>query len=201
MMRRLWVFGLAVLIAAVCSAKETGSAAKARVEESVQAVLRILADKESEVADRRERVMEVISPVFDFELMAKLTVGKTQWKRFTEAQRKEFVDLFTQKLRTVYLDKLELFTDETVVTGEPVVSKSGKVQVPTHVISKGDRISILYKLYRTKDAGWRVYDMEILDVSIVSSYRSEYIPILRAGEPEGLFAKIRESLAAGTKGE
>lgn len=200
-MKQLRTFASAVLIVSVCSAGETGSAAKAKVEDSVQAVLRILADKESEVASRRERIMEVISPVFDFELMAKLTVGKTQWERFTEAQRKEFVDLFIQKLRRAYVDKLELFTDETVITDEPVVLKSGKVQVPTHVISKGDRISILYKLYSTKDGAWRVYDMEILDVSVVSSYRSEYIPVLRANDPETLFAKMRESFAAATKGE
>ncbi|MBT3378274.1 MAG: ABC transporter substrate-binding protein [Lentisphaerae bacterium] len=175
--------------------------AKVTVDETIQSVLGILGDKETASDERRERIMSVIKPVFDFELMAKLTVGKRQWTRFSESQREEFVDLFIQKLRRAYLDKLELFSDETVVVGDSVAARSGKVHVPTHVISKGDRISILYKLYHPKGASWRVYDMEILDVSVVSSYRSEYIPILRAGEPETLFAKMRESISAGSGGE
>ena len=136
--------------------------------------------------------MKRINPVFDFALMGKLALGKKQWPRLNEGQRKEYTDLFVQQLLKSYANKVMLFSGETVEYEEPLQVKS-KVHVGTSVVSTDGRNRILYKMYKSK-AGWKVYDVEIKGVSIVSSYRAQYAEIMKTGTVEDLLNRMKEKV-------
>lgn len=164
--------------------------AEQAVRQAVDAVMSLLRDASLDRDAKRDKTMAVIEPVFDFALMAKLTLGKSYWPKLDEQQRKEFEELFIQRLENTYFDKAEMLSDEKVEFGDPV-KVGNKVQVKTSIRSKDEVIDMLYKLYKRENK-WRVYDLEIQGVSIVSSYRSEYVPILRDGSPDDLLQKMRE---------
>ena len=73
-------------------------------------------------------IIKAVKDLFDFEKMAKLSLGKKYWKQMNDLQQAKFLELFVKKLQNSYLDKLDLYTDEKVVikSVEHDVYKSGK---------------------------------------------------------------------------
>ena len=65
--------------------------------------------------------------------------------------------------------------------------------MPTLLISKGKKISMLYKLDPTNNS-WKIYDVEIEGVSIIRSYRSQFNEILQKGTFEDLLQKMQKSV-------
>ena len=143
------------------------------VENSVDLVVSFLENKNIDEEMRRERVMGVIKGVFDFDLMAKLTLGRDNWGRFTPQEREEFVFLFSKELENTYYGKTEFFSGEKIAYGEPTQVDS-KIHVPTTVLLKDERIEVTYKLYKKNEKGWMIYDASIQGVSIISSFRAQY---------------------------
>jgi phospholipid transport system substrate-binding protein len=121
--------------------------------------------------------------------MAKLTLGRKYWPGLSEKNKKEFTDLFVVRLKNTYVDKLSLYNDEKVVYETPV-QKGIKIQIPTSVISKNNKIAMLYKMYKSSD-GWKIYDIEIEGVSLISTYRSQFYDILNKGTIDDLLLKLK----------
>ena len=166
------------------------SAAEEFLKSNLDAVFVVLQNKDLSQQAKNSKVEEIVTPMFDFNLMAKLSLGKKYWPGFSEDQRERFTELFIERLRGSYLDKLTAYTDEKVVYETPVAVKK-KVHVPTQLISKGNKISMLYKLYPSSNS-WKIYDIEIEGVSIIRSYRSQFNEILQKGTVEDLLQKMEE---------
>ncbi len=173
------------------AAADEAGRVRAVVEKSVNTVLGVLRDKSVKGEERKKRVLAVVDPLFDLPLMAKLALGRVHWPKFSEPQRKEFIRLFVTTMRESYVDKIDLFTDESVEFEAPSPGEKGKYQMLTRVVSKGERYTILYKLYLSGGA-WRIYDVEIEGVSLVRAYGSQYDQFLQTSNPDGLIAKLRE---------
>jgi phospholipid transport system substrate-binding protein len=173
------------------SASDDAAAVKARIEGSVNAVLDVLKDKELEREARKKKVLAVIDPLFDLPLMGKLVLGRANWPKFSEAQRKEFTDLFVKTIHDSYYEKIDLFTDEVVEFDAPVPAESGKYEMTSRVISKGQRYKLLYKVYRSGDS-WKVYDIGIEGISLVRTYGAQYDQVLQKSPVAELLRKMRE---------
>ena len=143
---------------------------------------------------KRERIIQIIDPFFDFALMGKLALGKRQWPKLNEEERREYTELFIKQLQDSYADQIALFANEKLESVESVQVKT-KVHVTTTILSKAERNKVLYKFYKSK-AGWKVYDVEIQGVSIVSSYRAQYTEALKNGSVKELLKKMRANISA-----
>ena len=137
---------------------------------------------------KKSLVSDIASSFFDFPLMAKLTLGRQHWSALSEAERKKFTDLFVERLKSSYLDKMMHYTKETILYSAPITAGK-KVHIPTTLISDDKKISMLYKLYKS-DRNWKLYDMEIQDVSLVQSFRSQFSEILAKGTIKDLFDRM-----------
>jgi phospholipid transport system substrate-binding protein len=140
---------------------------------------------------KKDRVTQIIIPVFNLPLMAKLAVGKRHWAQFSSAQREAFTQTFTNQLQETYLKSIMGFTDEKVVYGK-AVKKGNKVYIPIDFVSSDGTVNTLYKLYPSNDS-WRIYDVEIEDVSIVKSYHSQINQILTTGSFDDLMRKMEDN--------
>ena len=156
----------------------------------LERVISVLEEKELNEEAKKKEIIEIVTPMFNFSLMSKLTLGKKHWPGLTKEQKDKFTELFTKRLKDSYLDKMMLYTDEKIEYKESVqVGK--KVQIPTILTSKDNKISMLYKLYKSKQ-GWRIYDIEIQGVSLISTYRSQFDEILRSKTVDDLLAKLEK---------
>jgi phospholipid transport system substrate-binding protein len=152
-------------------------------------VVLLLQDKTLDKARRNERILDIVAPINDYQTMAKLSLGSKYWPSLSQAKQLEFSDLFIKRLQASYLDKLDLYTDEEILYGEP--RAQGKtVHMPTTMVSKDSRIIMLYKFYRTAQ-GWKIYDVEIGGVSVIQTYRSQFDGVLSEGTIDDLLGKLK----------
>ena len=197
----LLVLGLACVYAAddPTPSAERKDAVASLVRTTINRVLYVLKSKEIPGESKRERVMKIIDPVVDFSLMAKLSLGKKQWKKTSAEQRKTFQELYAQSLKDSYFEKVHLFKQQQVEFSEPVANKR-KFSVLTTIIGREEQLTVAYKLYEKKGV-WKVYDFEIEGVSIVRSYAKQYRDFLREGNFYDLLVTMRGKVEAIKKRE
>ena len=187
MMRILHIFlGLLILSQPVMA--DDKQDAEEIVKRKLDAVFAVLQKKDLDQQAKKKEINEIVTPMFDFALMAKLTLGRKHWPNLPREKKEKFTELYIELLQTSYLDKLALYTDEKVIF-EPPAQVKKKVHIPTQLVSKDRKTSILYKLYKPAD-DWKVYDLEIQGVSIIRSYRSQFGEILQSGTIDDLLLKM-----------
>ena len=189
-MRRILYSVLVLLLMSQVCWSDDKSAAKELLMAKVDAALSVLHRKDLVQQEKNKQVVKIVEPIFDYNLMAKLTLGRKYWPGLSKKNREKFTDLFVGRLKTSYIDKLSLYTDEKVVYDAPV-QEGIKIQIPTSVISKNNRISMMYKLYKSSN-GWKIYDIEIEGVSLISTYRSQFNDILSKGTIDDLLVKLEK---------
>jgi phospholipid transport system substrate-binding protein len=167
-------------------------------KEKVDHVISTLKDDSLSKEEKKEGILKTIDSLFDFSLMARLSLGKKHWTTLSTEGRAEFSELFVEKLKQSYLDKLDLYTDEEVVVDEAKLTKKNRVEVLTYLVSKDDKMEMTYKLYKTKKNVWMVYDVDVLGVSIVQTYRSQFSGILKKESLEELIERLRSSGELGS---
>jgi phospholipid transport system substrate-binding protein len=156
----------------------------------LDAVLAVLGNAALSQPQKQARIMEIIEPVIDFPLMAKLTMGRQHWGKLSAVQQTEFVDLFVKRLKQSYLDKTALYSDQKVVY-EKAVQEGGKVYASMDIIAPDKTIVVLYKFYLSGES-WKVYDVEVEGVSFIKSYMAQFDAILKNGTVDDLFAELRK---------
>ena len=183
---------LSLLILSQTVIADDKSAAEEALKCKLEAVISVLQKKELEIETKKKKIFEIVKPLFDFSLMAKLTLGRKYWPGLAKDKQERFTELFIKRLKESYLEKLtrNTYSDEKIVYHEPVEVKK-KIHIPTDLISKGKNISMLYKLYESEQA-WKIYDLEIEGVSIITTYRSQFNDILSKGTIDDLLKKLEE---------
>ncbi len=189
-MRRILCIAVMILLISQVGWSDDRNAAKELLVTKIESALSILQQKDLVQQEKNKQVTAIVEPLFDFNLMAKLALGRKYWPDLSEKNKKKFVDLFVKRLKATYVDKLALYTNEKVIYGSPVQSGI-KIQVPTKVISKSKNYSMLYKLYKSSN-GYRIYDIEIEGVSLISTYRSQFNDILSKGTIDDLLVKLEK---------
>jgi phospholipid transport system substrate-binding protein len=192
-MMKVWlyaVFGLLLLSRPVIADEKID--AEEFLKSNLDAVFAVLQKKDLAPQAKNNEVVEIVTPMFNFPLMAKLSLGRKYWSDLTQDKKDRFTELFVKRLRQSYLDKLTTYTDEEIIY-EPPVEVKKKIHIPTSLISKGKKISMLYKLYPSSNI-WKIYDIEIQGVSIIRSYRSQFREILQKGTFDDLLQRMQKSV-------
>ena len=181
-------FGLALLLSA---SEARAGAPTESIRGMVDEVIRILSDPAlKNPAQRRvlrQRVKAAVDRRFDYEEMAKRSLGST-WNKLSGSQRSEFTRLFAQLLEASYSDKLEHYSGETV--NYLSETQDGQyAEVRTMLMRRNDRIPMNYRLIN--QSGWMIYDVVIEGVSLVSNYRSQFSRILSQESYSELVRRLR----------
>lgn len=147
--------------------------------------------KESAITEKRHEILGIVERVFDFEEMAKRSLG-TNWKACTAEQQKEFVSVFSDFLANTYIDRIDEVKPGMVdIESEKIIQD--KALVRTKVKLKEETFPIDYKMLDRNDgAGWQVYDVVIENVGLISNYRNEFAGIMRKEKFEGLINRLKE---------
>lgn len=140
--------------------------------------------------ERIERLKEVVSPIFDYEEMARRSLG-AHWRRRTPAEQEEFAKLFRAFLEKVYSDKVDLYDGEKVVFGRETFEQDYAQVESTVINAKGEQILVVYRLKRT-DGKWKVYDAVVENISIVNNYRSQFDRVISKSSYEELKKMLKE---------
>ena len=192
-MRRLFILLSLLSLITTPSLADDKSEVSALLQGRIDTVVSLLKDKSLDKPSRNARIIEVVTPIFNYEVMAKLSLGRKHWPALSQEKRAEFSDLFINRLQASYLDKLDIYTDEDVLYGEPEVDGK-KVHMPTTLVSSDSKIDILYKFYRSPE-GWKIYDVEVGGVSVIQTYRTQFDDVLSNGSIDDLLEKLKDDNA------
>ncbi|MGE0383268.1 MAG: phospholipid-binding protein MlaC [Gammaproteobacteria bacterium] len=134
-------------------------------------------------------IEEKVLPHFDFQKMTLLALGR-YWHRADEAQRSALVSGFRQLLVRTYSGALSQCVGRTVEVAAPTDRAGDIVRVKTRVTAPdAPPVALDYMMYRTAD-GWKVYDVSVEGVSLVTTYRSSFAAEVERGGIDGLIEAL-----------
>jgi phospholipid transport system substrate-binding protein len=146
---------------------------------------------------RRQKVKRIVDPYFDYQEMAKRSLGPA-WGKLSPGQRQEFVALFAQLLEASYSDKIEKYAQRVKIDYTGEIASGDNVEVRTVVVRSNDRIPLNYRLMN-EGGTWKVYDVVIEGVSLVSNYRSQFSRIIHESSYAELVKRLKTKVSELTR--
>ena len=142
-----------------------------------------------------------IMPNVNFQRMTASAVGPA-WRQATPEQKAQLQDEFKILLVRTYAGALAQVTDQTIAM-KPMRSapEDKEVVVRTEIKGRGDPIQLDYRLEKTpgQGAGWRIYNLNVLGVWLVETYKSQFAQEINAKGLDGLIATLAERNKANAK--
>ena len=176
------------------------------VDNTAQEVLSIVRQDKELRAGNMAKILDLVEakvlPHFNFTRMTRLAMGKN-WNKATPQQQEELVKEFRTLLVRTYSNALSTYSDYKIKV-EPVRSKAGDTDttVKTKVMQdSGQPVDIDYSMEKAGDE-WKVYDVTVAGVSLVTNYRSTFNSQVREGGVEKLLKTLGDknrALAANDK--
>jgi len=196
---RKWLAGLMLLIVSMVPFPAFAGVPLDTVKTNVNGVLDVLRDPklqgESGKKVKAQRIEAAAENLFDFVELSKRTLG-VNWNKLNPEQRKEFVQLFKTILKDAYVEKITAYTNEQVNFTKEVPLSETTVEVQSGVVTKSGQVPIYYRVIK-KDNEWKVYDVVIEGVSLISNYRTQFQEILANNPPEKLLETLRKKVGKG----
>lgn len=200
-MKKLFAFFFSIFVMASVHAQEAPDAMVQQVTEEVLDIIRKDRDIQSGNTHKAiELIDKKVLPNFNFQHMTALAVGK-DWRKATPPQQAQLVVEFKTLLVRTYANALTSYKNQKVVY-KPFKMSAGDtdVLVRTEVAQPGSKaIQLDYSLEKL-DAGWKVYDVTVAGISLVTNYREQFAQEVRSGGIDGLLASIsakNKSLESG----
>ncbi|UJP05060.1 MAG: ABC transporter substrate-binding protein [Nitrosomonas sp.] len=167
------------------------------VDQTVQEVIDIIRKDEALKNGNKEKMLDLIEtkilPHFNFHRMTQLAMGQ-HWSKASSEQQTKLVEEFRTLLVRTYSNALTSYQDETIkVNPIPSLGENTETTVRTTVIQgKGkEPIPINYAMER-KPEGWKVFDVTVAGVSLVTNYRGSFNSQVRKGGVEGLIKALAD---------
>ncbi len=159
--------------------------------ESVMEIARTFRSAE-DFADNKARLKQIILPRFDFTEMARRSLG-SPWNELDDREKNDFVAAFLQFAEGSYMNAIGSYRGGKMTYGREQIDKNF-AEVDTELFGRGEPAPIGYKLHLVGKE-WKVYDVVIENVSLVSNYRSQFSRILKTEPIEELMRRLRGKAA------
>jgi phospholipid transport system substrate-binding protein len=199
-MSGLWmrsaIFGLTLQLIMGAAAAWAGPPTEI-AKQVIERALNALNDPSSQGEARRQKVKRIVDPYFDYQEMAKRSLGPT-WGKLSPGQRQEFVALFSQLLEASYSDKIEKYAQRVKIDYTGEILQGDTAEVRTVVVKANDRIPLNYRLLN-EGGTWKVYDVVIEGVSLVSNYRSQFSRIIHESSYAELVKRLQTKVSELTR--
>ena len=197
------LLGVLMLCASAFAQEESPDALIKKVTDDVLTIVR--QDKDIQGGNTKKAIALVeakVLPHFNFLHMTALAVGR-DWREATPEQKKQLAEEFKTLLVRTYSNALTGYKDQTI-RYKPTKMQSGDtdVLVRTEIVQSGSKpIALDYSVEKLAD-GWKVYDVVVAGVSLVSNYRDTFAQEIRANKIDGLIkmlaAKNKQNEASKT---
>jgi phospholipid transport system substrate-binding protein len=172
--------------------------AQVTVEAHVNNVLKVLRNPalkgERGEKEKRAEITAEAGKLFDFVELSKRTLG-LDWNRFSLDQRRELVNVYKNILQDTYVDRITSYTNEKVEFTNTVPLDRNTAEVRSEVIRQDGRIPIYYRAMN-ENGQWKVYDVVIEGVSLISNYRSQFREILINHSPQELLDTLKKKVGS-----
>jgi len=202
MLKRLIVAASLLGFSVVSLATEAPDELVKRTAEDVLTIVK--ADKDIQAGNQEKLFAlaeEKILPNFTFDKVSRLVLGKN-WTKATPDQKTAFQSEFKSLLIRTYATALSKYKNQTIDYAPlRMADGAGTATVKTSIVQPGGQpIAVNYTLEKQADATWKVYDIVIEGVSLVTNYRGQFAQEIRQNGLDSLIKKLADkNKAAGIK--
>jgi phospholipid transport system substrate-binding protein len=166
------------------------------VKTTVNQALDVLRDTSAPLAQRQDKLRQIVAQSFDFKEMAKSALGY-HWKELTPAQQQEFTSAFIAFIEDSYLSKINDYRGQQVSFLKVSYDGPQYAQVNTDIIQPNgkDAIHVNYRLLK-EDGTWKIYDVTVDAISIIANYRNQFNRVMNSKGYNALIADLKAKQAA-----
>lgn len=166
------------------------------VKTTVDQALGVLRDTSAPLAQRQDKLRQIVAQTFDFTEMSKSALGY-HWKQLTPQQQKEFTDAFIAFIEDSYLSKINDYRGQQVSFLGARNDGSQYAQVNTDIIQPDgkDPIHVNYMLVK-EDGTWKIYDVAVDSISIIANYRNQFNRVMNNQGYDTLIKDLKSKQAA-----
>jgi len=118
-----------------------------------------------------KKIFKIFDPVFDYSLMARLALGGRAWAT-----------------------KLDMYNGQTITVDGIKKIKPNRILLLSELSDKKQKYNIIYKFYKARDSQWYIYDVNILGVSIIQTYRAQFSDELKKISFDELLKKLNKKV-------
>ncbi|WP_298749179.1 ABC transporter substrate-binding protein [uncultured Arcobacter sp.] len=169
---------------------------ESKIKEIMQAkidtVIGILQEKTQTKLEKTKKIFFIMDEVFDYKVMSQIALG-SDWKNLSNKQKEEFTKLFELKLKNSYIDKLDLYTNQKIEIDDLQKLNPKRIKLLTYLIGKDDKYEIEYKFFKATETNWLIYDVNIIGVSIMQTYRQQFSGYLKNNSFKDLLVSLSGS--------
>lgn len=195
--------GLVGLVAVAGSAGAEGLAPDALVKDVTEEVLDIVRKDKDIQSGNTKKVIDLVDakvlPHFNFSRMTALAMGK-DWRQASPTQQKALTDEFRTLLVRTYSKALTEYRKQTI-DYKPLKMQPADtdVTVRTQIHQPGGKPIQLDYFLEKREQGWKVYDISVAGVSLVTNYRDTFAQEIRAGGVDGLIKTLQAKNSASSQ--
>ena len=189
---QLAVAVLAMSLGAARAADESPDALITRVSTDVLETIKTDKAMAGDINKIIQLVDSKIMPNVNFTRMTASAVGPT-WRQTSPEQQKRLQEEFKTLLVRTYSGALAQVSDQTITVKPTRMAADDKeVVVRTEIRGRGDPIQLDYRLEKAADGGWKIYNLNVLGVWLVETYRSQFAQEINASGADGLINALTQ---------
>ena len=162
------------------------------MEKNINQTIHILQTSNKNIESIAKEIFTMFDSIFDYHLMAQLSLSK-KYKTLSPSQQKEFDVAFEKNLKRSFTDKLHLYKDETMKVLGGQKTKANRYNLKTSIILDGKIHYITFKFHELNQ-DWKIYDVDILGISVIQTYRSQFADIISQEGVEKLLQKLESEI-------
>lgn len=165
---------------------EIATTMQTNIDKSLELLKQTKGDKKAAA----DAIFKLFDGIFDFKLMAKLSLSK-YYDKLSPAQQAEFNKQFEASLKKSFSDKLSLYKDEVLKVKDGEQKNDKRYFLNSSMMIDGEEKFVVFKFYND-NGNWLIYDVDILGISIVQTYRSQFGDILENADFDTLLKKLEQ---------
>jgi len=170
-----------------------GNDIKHSMDIKIHKALQILKNKKNTTEEKAQKIFKIFDEMFDYNLMARLSLGKKEWMNIDNNQRKKYMDNFIKLLKESFIEKLKLYNNQQIQIEDFLQTRSSRAILTTFIVNKKDKTEIDYKFYHSEKKGWIIYDVIVAGVSIIQSYRKQFTDILQNNNFDNFLKSMKKA--------
>jgi phospholipid transport system substrate-binding protein len=160
------------------------------MDTKVRKVLLVLKDKTLSQKQKEQKSIAVMDSIFDYNTMATISLGK-RWRTLTKKEKKQFAIAFEKKIKHSYVDKLRLYNNQKVILKDIKKVKHNRITLETTIIGQDGNYKVIYMFYKKKQNNqWFIYDVNLVGVSIIQTYRKQFSEFLKTKSVKQLIESL-----------
>jgi len=166
------------------------------VRTTVDQSLSVLRDNQTPLAQRQDKLRQIVSATFDFTEMAKSALGY-HWKQISPDQQQELTTAFVAFIEDSYLSKINDYRGQQVTFLKVTSDGPQYAQVNTDIVQPGgkDPIHVDYRLIQEGNT-WKIYDVTVDAISIIANYRNQFNRVMNNQGYATLISDLKSKQAA-----